>query len=110
MTVVLNDIDGGPPVRHSPVGAVNVPKRSGLYRNFFKRGFDIALIIVAAPLILPVIFGLALAVARDGHNPFYWNVRVGKGGKNFKMLKLRTMVPDAERLLEQFSFLGYYLE
>jgi exopolysaccharide production protein ExoY len=43
---------------------------------------------------------LALLIARDGHSPFYWNARVGRSGRVFHMLKLRTMVRDADARLE----------
>lgn len=92
-------MNNGSLVKPSRVDSFGVSKRSGVYRNLLKRGVDVALIFVAGPVIAPVVLGLALAVARDGHSPFYWNVRVGKGGKTFKMLKLRTMVPNAEALL-----------
>ncbi|MBI4758033.1 MAG: sugar transferase [Chloroflexi bacterium] len=50
-----------------------------------------------------ILFGLALpfialAVRLDSPGPiFYRQDRVGKGGKVFKVLKLRTVVADAER-------------
>jgi Undecaprenyl-phosphate galactose phosphotransferase WbaP len=34
-------------------------------------------------------------------NPFYFQVREGRGGKDFKVWKLRTMYPDADKLLQQ---------
>ena len=82
-----------------PFGTIKVPRRGGFYRNFMKRVVDTAFIIVAAPVLLPVVVFLALFVARDGHAPFYSSERVGKNGKIFRMLKLRTMVPNAELLL-----------
>ena len=63
-----------------------------------KRVIDTALIIVAAPVLFPVVVFLALFVARDGHAPIYTSKRVGANGRMFKMLKLRTMVPNAELL------------
>lgn len=102
MTVLFDEIDSGRSVNHSALGAVNIPVRSGLYRNFLKRVLDVSMIVLSLPATLPIILILAIAVARDGHNPFYLNVRVGKGGKQFKMLKLRTMVPNAERLLAKY--------
>ena len=51
---------------------------------------------------------MALLVALDGHNPFYSQLRVGKDGKHFRMWKLRTMVHNADVLLE--SYLDRYPE
>ncbi len=83
----------------SPIGTISVRRRGGFYRNFMKRVIDSVLIIVAAPVLFPVVVFLALFVARDGHAPIYTSKRVGENGKLFKMLKLRTMVPNAELLL-----------
>jgi len=45
---------------------------------------------------------LALLVASDGGSPFYWQERVGRGGRGFRFLKLRTMVPKADTRLERY--------
>ncbi len=70
------------------------------YTMLGKRLFDILVVLVALPIWLPVIAIAALFVAMDGHNPFYTQERVGRGGRIFKMLKLRSMVQDADALLE----------
>lgn len=72
-------------------------KRSfGIYRDLFKRVFDVTAVLLAAPVIVPVVGALALAVARDGGSPFYTQERIGRGGKVFRMWKLRSMVRDAD--------------
>jgi lipopolysaccharide/colanic/teichoic acid biosynthesis glycosyltransferase len=38
----------------------------------------------------------------DGHSPFYWSARVGRYGREFGMLKLRSMVPDADARLAAY--------
>jgi len=78
------------------------PRRGGIYRNAFKRVLDIVLVLMALPIVLPVVAMLALMVARDGHSPFYLQDRVGLGGRVFKLWKLRTMVPNAKVHLEQY--------
>ena len=78
-------------------------KRGGVYRAFFKRVIDVALVVVTAPFVLPVLLILALAIfAKDGHSPFFVQERVGKDGKRFKMWKFRTMVPNAEAMLQRY--------
>lgn len=101
MTVQFDKLDNNFSSASSPFGIVTVPSRRGIYRNGAKRAFETALILLSAPIVAPVIVALALVSMRDRHNPFYWSKRVGKNGKTFKMLKLRTMVPDAEKLLEE---------
>ncbi len=73
----------------------------GLYRKAVKRLFDILFVLVTAPVAVPLVAILALIVARDGGSPFYVQHRVGRGGRLFAMWKLRTMVADADRRLEQ---------
>ena len=73
----------------------------GVYRSFGKRFMDVSLILIAAPIVVPVIAFFAFLVSLDGHSPFFKQVRVGKDGRRFTMWKLRTMVPDAEALLDR---------
>lgn len=72
------------------------------YRNTMKPVLEKTLILLAAPLVLPIIILLALLVALDGGKPFYTQFRVGKGGKSFRMWKIRTMVPNADQKLEAY--------
>jgi lipopolysaccharide/colanic/teichoic acid biosynthesis glycosyltransferase len=68
----------------------------GIYRLGLKRILDVVIVLAAAPFVVPLVAMLALAVALDGGRPFYTQDRVGKGGRNFRMWKLRSMVVDAE--------------
>jgi len=72
------------------------------YRALGKRAMDIFLILLCLPIVLPIVAGLALLVSRDGHNPFYTQLRVGRNGKTFRLFKLRTMVPDADKQLARY--------
>lgn len=74
---------------------------SGAYRTVLKRVLDVSLILLAAPFILPVVLLLACLVCRDGGSAFYTQQRIGRGGKIFRMWKLRSMVVDADGRLEQ---------
>ncbi|PWJ12872.1 sugar transferase [Jannaschia seohaensis] len=69
------------------------------YSRFGKRTLDLTLVILALPLWLPLILMAAAVVALDGHSPFYRQPRVGRGGRVFRMWKLRSMVPGADALL-----------
>ena len=63
-----------------------------------KRIFDIAVagvgLLLAAPILLPVTFIVWL---QDRHSPFYVAARTGQHEKMFRMVKLRSMVVDADR-------------
>ncbi len=64
----------------------------------FKRAFDVLLGSVFIVIAAPVLLISALAIWRDSAGPiFYRQRRVGEGGQEFSMFKLRTMVEDADR-------------
>ena len=77
-------------------------QRRGVYARAAKRLLDIFAVLLAAPVVLPMIALLALAIARDGHAPFYRQARVGRGGRIFTLWKLRSMVPDADAKLADY--------
>lgn len=86
-----------------PVAASARPAPSSLYRNVFKRLLDVSLLVLFAPVLIPVICLLALIVyVKTGASPFYSQKRVGKGGRIFTMWKLRTMVVDADERLAAY--------
>ena len=80
-----------------------------LYKVFFKRFYDILLsglaIIVLSPVLLVLI---VLGAIKMKGNPFFTQLRPGKNGKIFKLIKFRTMtcekdengnlLPDDQRL------------
>lgn len=70
------------------------------YRSFLKRGLDIILVLASAPIVLPLVVLFAMMIAASGGSPFYSQTRVGKNGRRFRLHKLRTMLPNAEILLE----------
>lgn len=72
------------------------------YGSFIKPMFDsLITLIIAVPAA--IIVGLfALLVMRDGHNPFYCQKRIGKNGRSFDMWKLRSMVPNADAVLDDY--------
>lgn len=96
---------GGPTAKPAPAmpeAAARAPRRRGLYRNVFKRVLDLTAVALAAPVVLPVVAVLAIAVKRDGGSAFYSQVRVGKDGRRFRMWKLRSMVSDADAMMEEY--------
>lgn len=65
-----------------------------------KRAFDIVFSILALLFFAPVLLGIAaLLKLREGGSVFFAHERVGRGGRRFRCLKFRTMVPDAEERL-----------
>ena len=84
-----------------PVGAAYAPVRGGgIYERVLKRWLDLVFVLAAAPLALPLVLALAFLVRRDGGPAFFLQERVGRDGRVFRILKLRSMVVDAEARLE----------
>ena len=78
------------------------PRAGGPYQLFLKRTLDLVIVVLAAPFVLLVLFGLGLMIRRDGGSIFYCQERIGRGGRTFRLWKLRSMVVDADRKLEAY--------
>ena len=64
-----------------------------------KRGLDVVVSLVGLLLFLPLMLVLALWVMCDSRGPIlYRQVRVGRNGHDFRLLKFRSMRVDADRL------------
>ena len=83
-----------------PAYVSTVAPRHGFYRSSLKRPLDLLLVLMALPVVLPLVLVLALVVLIDGGNPFYAQDRVGRGGRRYRMWKLRSMVVDADTRLQ----------
>ena len=69
--------------------------------KFMKLFIDYFFIILLAPIWITLILILYLLIwLEDFNNPFFFQERIGHNGKIFKTIKFRTMVPNAELVLE----------
>lgn len=84
----------------------NPESEIAVYKNpvylISKRCFDIVfsllcLIVFAIPMLLTM---LIIVIDSPGAPPIYTQERVGKNGKVFKFYKLRSMVPNADQMLD----------
>ncbi|MEI4233967.1 sugar transferase [Roseovarius sp. D22-M7] len=89
------------PAHRDTTGLDRTPRRRSLYRNGAKRALDIVLVVATLPFTLPILLLLMVFASLDGHGPIYRQPRLGRGGRIFRMVKIRTMVPDAHALLER---------
>ncbi len=63
-----------------------------------KRAFDVLAALVGLMVLAVMLPFIAVALYLDSPGPlFYTQERIGKGGKPFRILKFRSMVPDAEK-------------
>lgn len=64
-----------------------------------KRCFDVLVSLIALIVLSPVLVFLALIIKCESRGPiFYRGIRSGLNGTPFRILKFRTMVPDAEKI------------
>lgn len=75
----------------------NLAKRSS---RFIKRTTDIILSFSALLLLAPLFVYLYLKIKQDGGKAIYGHPRVGQNGKVFACLKFRTMVENADQVLQ----------
>jgi exopolysaccharide production protein ExoY len=70
------------------------------WQRAIKRTLDLlgagGLLVFTLPLVL---LASLLVWLQDGQNPLFCQKRIGRGGRRFKVFKLRTMVPDAQSKL-----------
>lgn len=75
---------------------------SALDGNFAKRLFDIIFSLFVLVFLSPVYFLLVVLIAINSPGPvFYVQQRVGRNFKLFRCIKFRTMVNDADEVLEK---------
>ena len=88
----------------APTTSVEIARttKSGIYRSAGKRALDTLAILISLPFALPIIGLCALALWIEGGSPIYKQTRIGKNGKLFSILKLRTMVQNADQVLEDY--------
>jgi lipopolysaccharide/colanic/teichoic acid biosynthesis glycosyltransferase len=71
-------------------------------RDNAKRAFDIVFSLSVLIVCAPIYLALAIAIAcTSSGSIFYIQERVGKNHKRFGCIKFRTMVPNADRLLDE---------
>ena len=72
-----------------------------------KRAFDLAGASLGLLAALPLMIAIAIAIKLDSRGPvFFRQLRVGRHGTRFQVLKFRTMVVGAEMLREALSELN----
>jgi lipopolysaccharide/colanic/teichoic acid biosynthesis glycosyltransferase len=72
-----------------------------------KRLLDIVVALAVLPFVVLVLLLCVIAIRLDSTGPaFFTQLRTGQGGRRFKMLKLRTMVKDADSLKARYMHLN----
>jgi lipopolysaccharide/colanic/teichoic acid biosynthesis glycosyltransferase len=90
-------------------GAVTLDARAaeGPYQRWGKRALDVTGAAVALVLSSPLLALAALAIKLESPGPvFYRSTRIGRDGRPFTFLKLRSMIRDADRHRHQLTHLN----
>lgn len=75
-----------------------------IFNRVIKRIFDITASGLGIIVLSPILIVIALIIKKESDGPvFFKQIRVGEKGKNFEILKYRTMVVDAEKLGRQIT-------
>jgi lipopolysaccharide/colanic/teichoic acid biosynthesis glycosyltransferase len=71
----------------------SLSKHRALY-DLAKRLFDIVLALVVSLVAVPLVAIASFALLIEGGSPFFRHKRIGKGGRAFSIIKLRSMLFD----------------
>ncbi|MDZ4764709.1 MAG: sugar transferase [Chloroflexota bacterium] len=72
--------------------------------RLLKRAIDLGLITLFAPVWIPLFVLVALLIRLESSGAvFYRAKRVGENGREFGMIKFRSMIPDAEKLRDHLT-------
>lgn len=88
------------------------PRKDRILYLWGKRILDICLSLIGLLFLFPVFLAVALLIKLEDPKGavFYSQIRVGRGGKPFKMYKFRSMVSGAElmlgNLIQQYDVAG----
>lgn len=75
-----------------------------IFNRTIKRIFDFVCSGIGLIILSPVLIIIAIMIKKGSDGPvFFKQIRVGKDGKNFEILKFRTMVVNAEKLGRQIT-------
>ena len=86
------------------------PARLSRSSKLLKRSMDLALSIVALVLLAPLLVLIACSIKLDSPGPvFFRQVRMGRGGRTFRIVKFRSMYADAETRKAEVAYLNKHL-
>lgn len=81
---------------------VGIKSDTIIYR-IIKRTFDIIVGLLGLIILIPltIIVKIISVLNKDFSPIFYSHIRIGKNGKEFRLYKFRSMVPNADKVLEE---------
>jgi len=72
------------------------------WQRYFKRAIDLVCSGIGLLVLSPVFAAIAIAIKLSSKGPVFFNqMRIGKNGRKFRMIKFRSMYLDAEERLKE---------
>ncbi len=103
---VFEGLTGRVPLESLSEGTIETFNFEGLYPTL-KRTFDILVVLAASPILVLLSGLVALIVRIDSSGPvLFLQMRMGRGGLPFQMVKFRSMRIDAEGAGQRFAIEG----
>lgn len=83
--------------------SINISKVNKFIYLFIKRLFDIILSLFGILFLIPIaiVIKISYILNKDYSSIFYSQIRIGKNGKEFKLYKFRSMIPNADEVLKE---------
>jgi exopolysaccharide biosynthesis polyprenyl glycosylphosphotransferase len=108
MALLYEELLGRVPVHHLEsewlIRSFVIDARPGVFYEFFKRILDVIGSLVGLAIFAIIFPFIALGTILDSGLPIvYWQTRSGRGGRNYNVVKFRTMRQDAEKDGMQFT-------
>lgn len=73
------------------------------WAQIIKRAMDLVLVLIGGVLFLPFLLLITLIIPLNSKgSPLYGHVRIGKNGKKYIIWKFRTMVANADKILDDY--------
>lgn len=95
------EVSRTPAMQSEVVRASKSTEFGRVYAVFGKRILDIVLALLLMPVLLPILAVIWVVIQRDGGSAVFAQPRIGLNGRSFTCFKFRTMVVNAERVLEE---------
>lgn len=117
---VIEEITGKVPIEYVNVNVL-IRERGGRgdgYTRYFKRSFDVVMSMIGVIVSSPIMGLAALMIRMESQGPvLYSQLRVGRDNRQFRVWKLRTMLPEADKNMvlwtkdndERITRVGWFL-
>jgi lipopolysaccharide/colanic/teichoic acid biosynthesis glycosyltransferase len=95
--------------KHKDIKVKQAKDNFGFAKEIIMRSIDIIISTVALLVSLPLFLLIAIAIKVESKGPVFYNsLRAGKGFKVFRFFKFRTMITDADKIVDELAEMNLY--